>query len=64
MLQHFFYPVVQEPIFQAKTDEWLAQRDRFRWDTSKLKILDNLVIGLSALSRGDKEAAKARTALA
>jgi hypothetical protein len=58
ILQGFFHPVVQQPVFQARADQWLAQPERFKWDTSHLKILDNIVIALSALSRSDKEAAK------
>jgi hypothetical protein len=60
ILQGFFHPVVQNPIFQARAEQWLAQPERLRWDTSALKILDNLVIALSALSRGEKEAANAQ----
>jgi hypothetical protein len=59
ILQGFFHPVAQEPLFRARAVEWLAQSDRYRWDTSQLKILDNLVIGLESLSRAEKEAAKA-----
>jgi hypothetical protein len=51
ILQGFFYPVVQSEQFKAKAAEWLRQQTRFRWDTSPLKIADNLVIGL-AKSRG------------
>jgi hypothetical protein len=64
MLQEFFYPVVQVPLFQTKADEWLAQGDRFRWDTSKLKILDNVMIGLSAISRSEKETGRSGKASA
>lgn len=58
ILQDFFYPVTEEPLFRAKAEEWLAQRDRYKWDTSMLKIADNLVIGASVISRGEKEAPK------
>jgi len=64
ILECFFHPVVQHPVFQAKAGEWLAQRERFRWDTSQLKILDNLVIALSALSRIDKQDANVQAAIA
>jgi hypothetical protein len=50
MLQEFFYPVARNPSFQAKAQNWLSHREQFRWDTSQLKILDNLVIGFSSLS--------------
>jgi hypothetical protein len=61
VLQDFFHPLAQMTTFRAKADEWLACRDRFRWDTSHLKILDNLVIGLESLSRAAKEAAAKAT---
>lgn len=43
MLKYFYYPILNSPLFQAKAEEWLSKRDRFRWDTSALKIVDNLV---------------------
>jgi hypothetical protein len=46
ILRDFFYPVVRAESFMAKAREWQAQRAVFRWDTSPLKIADNLVIGL------------------
>jgi hypothetical protein len=51
ILQGFFYPVAQSPRFQSKAEEWLRRGDRFKWDTSTLKIVDNLVIGLSKMER-------------
>ena len=49
ILNGFFYPVAQSPLFQPKADEWLTQNNRFKWDTSALKIIDNLVIGVSKM---------------
>jgi hypothetical protein len=49
MLQEFFYPVAKHPTFQREAQAWLSRRDQFRWDTSQLKIVDNLVIGFSSL---------------
>jgi hypothetical protein len=46
ILDDFFYPVISTPLFQQKAVEWLAQSDRSKWDSSQLKIVDNLVIGL------------------
>jgi hypothetical protein len=51
VLQDFFYPVAQSPLFQSRAKGWLAHNDRFLWDTSPLKILDNLVIGFSKIVR-------------
>lgn len=47
ILTDFFYPILTSPLFQAKAKVWLAE-DKWRsWDTSELKIADNLVVGLS-----------------
>ena len=61
VLQGFFHPVAADELFRTRSGEWLARRDRFRWDTSRLKILDNVLIGTVALSRAATEAAKATT---
>jgi hypothetical protein len=46
ILRDFFYPILREESFKLKAREWQEQRAKFRWDTSLLKIADNLVIGL------------------
>jgi hypothetical protein len=46
ILRHFFYPVVQSKPFILRAGAWMQKIDRFRWDTSPLKIADNLVIGV------------------
>lgn len=56
ILQGFFYPLAQSPLFQSKANEWLSHGDKYRWDTSHLKIVDNLVIGLSKLVRAEQAA--------
>lgn len=49
VLEGFFYPVVRSPIFQKKAQVWLAHENN--WDTSELKIVDNLLIGLLRIQR-------------
>lgn len=56
VLEGFFYPIGQSSVFQPKAKEWLDLPDRYKWDTSPLKIVDNLVIGLSKMSRVDQGA--------
>ena len=51
ILSGFFYPVAQSPLFKSKAEGWLTDRSKFRWDTSPLKIVDNLVIGISKITR-------------
>jgi hypothetical protein len=49
----FFNPVARSELFQAKANEWLARREQFKWDTSSLKYVDNLVIGFLKLKRAE-----------
>jgi hypothetical protein len=51
ILGGFFYPVLQSPDIQRKTKKWMADQSTFVWDTSPLKVIDNLVIGLANGSR-------------
>lgn len=41
----FFYPIVEDSSFQAQAARWMNDQDKYPWDTSILKIVDNLVIG-------------------
>jgi hypothetical protein len=41
----FYYPIANDTGFREKTQAWLADGERFPWDTSILKVIDNLVIG-------------------
>lgn len=45
ILQHFFYPLLQTTRFKRRATEWQERVTEFRWDTSPLKIADNVVIG-------------------
>ena len=38
-------PVVADPVFRAKAEAWMAAPVQFPWDTSIMKVVDNLVIG-------------------
>lgn len=40
-----YYPISDNENFQNKAKTWLANSGSFPWDTSMLKIIDNLVIG-------------------
>jgi len=46
MLRNFFYPIAQSEAFQARAREWLSSSNPFRWDTSPLKLVDNLTMQL------------------
>ncbi|HEY3876692.1 MAG TPA: hypothetical protein VGM92_14540 [Candidatus Kapabacteria bacterium] len=50
MLKDFFYPFVEDPSFAAKVEKWSKQKKLdYKWDTSQLKIVDNLIIGFSKI---------------
>jgi hypothetical protein len=61
MLVHFFYPVVLSAQFREKAARWAERGDLFKWDTSPLKIADNLVIGLSRVPANELKQPRANT---
>lgn len=46
LLEGFFYPVAGDKRFSEKVAVWMAAPSRYKWDTSPLKVVDNLIIGL------------------
>lgn len=54
ILSGFFYPVLRAEAFKSRAAEWMGRTNVFKWDTSPLKIVDNLVIGLSKHSRAEE----------
>jgi len=47
IISGFFIPVASDSSFKVKASQWMGRRDEYPWDTSLLKIVDNLVIGSS-----------------
>jgi len=45
IVSDFFAPVAGDRAFAEMAGAWTLQQDRFPWDTSILKVIDNLVIG-------------------
>ena len=43
--EEFYYPVSDNEIFQSKAKTWMGDSKSFPWDTSLLKVIENLVIG-------------------
>lgn len=43
--EEFFYPIANDPRFAMQAGKWLANQTKWPWDTSPLKVIDNLVIG-------------------
>lgn len=46
LLEGFFYPVLSDERFLSKAFQWENDPSQFQWDTSRLKIVDNLIIGI------------------
>jgi hypothetical protein len=45
IIANFFIPVASDREFERMAHGWIARKDEYPWDTSFLKIVDNLVIG-------------------
>jgi hypothetical protein len=50
LLTDFFIPLVTDGCLQQKTKAWMA-RGSYPWDTSPMKVADNLIIGAVRLNR-------------
>ncbi|MFZ3123232.1 MAG: hypothetical protein WA104_07755 [Thermodesulfovibrionales bacterium] len=46
IIAEFFIPVAADKEFESKAKDWTARQNDYPWDTSILKVVDNLVIGL------------------
>lgn len=45
IIANFFIPVASDREFGLMAHRWIERKDEYPWDTSFLKIVDNLVIG-------------------
>lgn len=45
IVSDFFIPVASNTDFHLKASKWIANQDQYPWDTSVLKVVDNLLIG-------------------
>jgi hypothetical protein len=61
ILRHFFHPMLQSEVFKSKSHDWMERLDEFKWDTSPLKIVDNLVIGFSKHTLGENAPSRRQT---
>lgn len=43
--EEFFYPIANDAVFQKQATKWIGNQSKWPWDTSPLKVIDNLVIG-------------------
>lgn len=45
IIENFFIPIACDISFLKKANTWINSQSSFPWDTSVLKVIDNLVIG-------------------
>jgi hypothetical protein len=45
IISRFFIPVASDTTFYSKAEQWMKRNEVYPWDTSVLKVVDNLVIG-------------------
>ena len=62
ILQEFFHPLLSSELFGSKLQQWTQPAPR-PWDSSPLKILDNLVIGWMKYTRESSPAEAAALAV-
>lgn len=46
ILIHFFYPILENEEYINFAEKWITEnKSQYKWDTSLLKIIDNIIIG-------------------
>lgn len=45
LMECFFIPVIEDSVFQRQAQSWVSDQERYPWDTSLMKVVDNLLIG-------------------
>ena len=45
IISQFFIPLASDAAFRLKAEQWIKRSEDYPWDTSVLKVVDNLVIG-------------------
>jgi len=54
IISGFFIPVFSNQEFEATANRWIERIDEYPWDTSLMKIVDNLIIGSKKLLESSK----------
>ncbi|MFQ5754266.1 MAG: hypothetical protein ACE5HI_19945 [bacterium] len=58
IIEEFFIPVAKDSIFENKATRWINNQSEYPWDTSILKVVDNLVIGAGLIAKEKKKKRK------
>lgn len=45
LIINFFNPIASDPVFLELSKKWMKEGEKYKWDTSIPKIIDNLIIG-------------------
>lgn len=45
MIADFFTPITTDVRFAAQVEAWMGSPEQYPWDTSMMKVIDNLIIG-------------------
>jgi hypothetical protein len=53
LLHGYFYPMIADPAFIERARQWMTGANRSPWDSSPLKVADNVLIGHMRMSRPD-----------
>lgn len=48
-------PIAKNDNFFKKDSKWMSSQEKYPWDTSIFKIIDNLVIGAGKLQKKNKQ---------
>lgn len=51
VIEGFFLPILADANYQQNAQAWLHRQAEFPWDTSAMKIVDNLIIGAKVAAR-------------
>jgi hypothetical protein len=52
IISGFFVPAAVHPVLQSKAQKWMANQAAYPWDTSVMKVVDNLLIGARKSATG------------
>jgi hypothetical protein len=52
LMESFFIPVFLDSEFQRQSQGWVSNQESYPWDTSSMKIVDNLLIGKRKMQAG------------
>ena len=51
IIENFFIPVAKDDKFISRSKCWMEKREKYPWDSSPFKIIDNLTIAAGYLDK-------------